>query len=150
MVNQSGGNAEAVAEHVLAHDDLCLVKRIGEMRSASCARGANMDRNIYMGKEIFGQHHRHHRARQCRAAGSPNCAGPVQDAVLAYDPYLTAEQIAARGAEKIELDELLRRADFVSVNCPLTDETREHDRARRICADAAACLFHHHRARLHP
>ena len=44
--------------------------------------------------------------------------------VLAYDPYLTAEQVKERGAEKVELDHLLRSADFVSVNCPRTDETR--------------------------
>jgi D-3-phosphoglycerate dehydrogenase len=44
--------------------------------------------------------------------------------VLAYDPYLSAETIAARNAVKVELDELLRRSDFVSANCPLTDETR--------------------------
>jgi D-3-phosphoglycerate dehydrogenase len=44
--------------------------------------------------------------------------------VLAYDPYLTAAQIEARGAEKVELEELLRQADFVSVHCPLTRESR--------------------------
>jgi D-3-phosphoglycerate dehydrogenase len=45
--------------------------------------------------------------------------------VIAYDPYLTAEQIAVRGAEKvIDLAELLRVADYVSVNCPHTAETR--------------------------
>ncbi len=45
--------------------------------------------------------------------------------VLAYDPYLSAEEMRARGADKVELDDLLRRADFVSINCPLTDETRK-------------------------
>ena len=44
--------------------------------------------------------------------------------VLAYDPYLTEEQIASRGAKKVELNDLLRESDYVSVNCPLTEETR--------------------------
>ncbi len=44
--------------------------------------------------------------------------------VLACDPALTAEQVAARGARKVELEELLRAADFVSVHCPLTPQTR--------------------------
>jgi D-3-phosphoglycerate dehydrogenase len=44
--------------------------------------------------------------------------------VLAYDPYLTADEAAARGAEKVPLDELLRQSDYVSINCPLTAETR--------------------------
>ena len=57
--------------------------------------------------------------------GSPNCAAACSAcSVLAYDPYLSAEEIRARGATKVELDELLQSADFVSINCPLTDESR--------------------------
>ena len=44
--------------------------------------------------------------------------------VIAYDPYVDAEETGKRGARKVELDELLRSADFVSINCPLTEETR--------------------------
>jgi D-3-phosphoglycerate dehydrogenase len=43
--------------------------------------------------------------------------------VLAYDPYLDAETIARYGAQKVELDGLLQHTDFISVHCPLTDET---------------------------
>jgi D-3-phosphoglycerate dehydrogenase len=43
--------------------------------------------------------------------------------LLAYDPYVAAETIAQHGAEKVELDELLRRSDYLSVHTPLTDET---------------------------
>src|SRR5207249_6180625 len=52
----------------------------------------------------------------------PICA-PFAMTVLAYDPYLTADEAMARGAEKVELDELLERSDFVHLNCPLTPET---------------------------
>jgi D-3-phosphoglycerate dehydrogenase len=45
--------------------------------------------------------------------------------VLAFDPYLSPDEVEARGAEKVvSLEELLRRSDYVSVNCPLTAETR--------------------------
>jgi D-3-phosphoglycerate dehydrogenase len=44
--------------------------------------------------------------------------------VIACDPYLTAAEVAARGAEKVALDDLLRNADYVSINCPLNAETR--------------------------
>ena len=45
--------------------------------------------------------------------------------VIAYDPYQTAEQLAAKGAEKAAtLEEMVSAADYVSVNCPHTAETR--------------------------
>jgi len=44
--------------------------------------------------------------------------------VLAYDPYLTADVMAVRGGEKVELDQLLRNSDFVSISCPLTRQSR--------------------------
>jgi D-3-phosphoglycerate dehydrogenase len=44
--------------------------------------------------------------------------------LLAFDPYLDAATAAQHGAEKVELDELLRRADLISVHAPLSDATR--------------------------
>jgi D-3-phosphoglycerate dehydrogenase len=44
--------------------------------------------------------------------------------VLACDPYLSATEMAERGGEKVELDQLLSRADYVSISCPLTKESR--------------------------
>jgi len=43
---------------------------------------------------------------------------------LAYDPYLSAEDTAAAGATKVSFEELVDRADIVSIHTPLTDETR--------------------------
>ncbi len=44
--------------------------------------------------------------------------------VLAYDPYLSAEELRQRGAEKVDFDRLLRESDFISIHAPLTPETR--------------------------
>lgn len=44
--------------------------------------------------------------------------------LLVFDPYLSADKIAEGGAEKVELDDLLRRSDYVTIHCPLTEETR--------------------------
>lgn len=43
--------------------------------------------------------------------------------IVAYDPYVSAADIEAHHAEKVDFDELLERADFVSVHVPLTEET---------------------------
>lgn len=44
--------------------------------------------------------------------------------VIAHDPYLTAEQAQAAGVEPVSLDDLLARADYVCLHCPLTSDTR--------------------------
>lgn len=122
VVNQAGGNREAVAEHALAML-LCLSKRIVEVDRA-LRRESGLDRNAFMGRDAFGKtigivgigHVGRRLAELCR--------GLLQMQVLACDPYVSAEEVAQRGAVKVELDELLRRSDYVSINCPLTDETR--------------------------
>ena len=122
VVNQAGGNREAVAEHVLALM-LGLVKRVAETDRMLRSR-ERIDRNLYMGSEIkdktigiIGLGHVGSRVAEL-------CRGLFSMRVLAYDPYLSAEQCAAKGAEKVELETLLRDADFVSINCPRTAESR--------------------------
>ena len=44
--------------------------------------------------------------------------------VVAYDPFLSEERATEIGVEKVELDELLKRADFITLHVPLTDSTR--------------------------
>ena len=59
-------------------------------------------------------------------------ATPFDLRVLACDPYLSAEQAAAAGAELVDLETLLRVADYVSVNCALTPETHHLLNAERL------------------
>ena len=44
--------------------------------------------------------------------------------VVAFDPFLSPERAIELGVEKVELEELLRRADFITLHTPLTDKTR--------------------------
>jgi len=62
------------------------------------------------------------------------CGLGLQMKVLACDPYLTAEQVQARGATKVELATLLAESRFVSIHCPYNDETRNMIGARELNA----------------
>ena len=121
VVNQAGGNREATAEHVLAMM-LLLSKRIIQA-DRHIRREAGIDRNIFCGNNIHGKTLGIIGIGNTGSRLAELCGGPFAMPVLAYDPYLTEDQIALRGAEKVGLDQLLHRADFVSVNCPRTSET---------------------------
>src|SRR5438876_2670 len=71
-------------------------------------------------------------AYQVGAARAELCKGLLHMKVIAYDPYLTAEEIAGRGGEKVELDDLMRRSDFVSISCPLSKDNRGMIGARQF------------------
>jgi D-3-phosphoglycerate dehydrogenase / 2-oxoglutarate reductase len=122
VVNQSGGNANSVAEHALGML-LTLSKRIIESDRV-LRRQRDVNRNSLIGNEAQG--------KTIGIIGLGNvgrriaelCKGLLHMKVIAYDPYLAAEEMAKRGGEKVELDELLRRADYVSISCPLTKESR--------------------------
>lgn len=53
-----------------------------------------------------------------------NYLEPFHCNIIAYDPFLDAETLAERGAEKVEFEELLARSDVISIHCHLTEETR--------------------------
>jgi len=101
---------------------LTLSKRIGEADRAM-RRGGNFNRTAYMGTDIHGKTIGIVGLGHVGSRVAELCRGLFAMRVLAYDPYLTSEQIGQRGAEKVELDDLLSRADYVSINCPLTEET---------------------------
>jgi len=84
------------------------------------------------------------------------CRTLALSAILLYDPYVSAEDAKALGAIKVDLDELMRRSDVVSLHTPSTDEThhlihaenlallRDHaifiNTARGRCVDEAALI----------
>jgi D-3-phosphoglycerate dehydrogenase / 2-oxoglutarate reductase len=139
VVNQAGGNAESVAEHVLGML-LALVKRVVECDRALRA-GTLVDRGDFTGREAHG--------KCIGVVGIGNvgrrvaklCGGLLRMEVVAYDPYVDAEETRRRGARKVELDELLRSADFVSINCPLTEETRGMIGARQYALMKPSAYF---------
>jgi len=87
-------------------------------------KGTMHDRNAFMGSDINN--------RTIGIVGLGNvgrriaklCTTLFNMNVLACDPFLDEKTIAERGATKVTLDELLKRSDFVSINCPLDDTSR--------------------------
>ncbi|MCC7346196.1 MAG: hydroxyacid dehydrogenase [Variibacter sp.] len=122
VVNQSGGNKEAVAEHVLGMV-LALSKRMMET-DRYMRRQSGIQRNAYMGHDIIGKTIGIVGLGNVGSRVAELCRGLFRMPVLAVDPYLSADEIARRGATKVTLEEMLPVADFVSINCPFTDETR--------------------------
>ena len=122
VCNNSGPGAEAVAEHALGFM-LALCKRIAQADRA-LRRARLADRSGLVGSELRGK------TLGIVGLGAIGrrlvelCRGAFEMEVVACDPHLSAAQVAERGAVKVELDELLRRADFVVASCPLTPETR--------------------------
>jgi D-3-phosphoglycerate dehydrogenase / 2-oxoglutarate reductase len=121
-VNQAGGNREAVAEHVLGMM-LTLSKRIIQS-DRYMRRQDGISRNAFAGNDIHGKTIGIVGLGQVGTRIAELCRGLFAMRVLAYDPYVDEAAMRAHGAEKTGLDDLLARADFVSINCPRNAETK--------------------------
>ncbi len=132
VVNQTGGNADAVAEHAVAMM-LSLTKNIPQT-DKSARGGGRTPREKFKGWNAKG--------RTVGVVGCGNvgsrvariCGLGLQMKVLAYDPYLTAEQVKERGATRVDLATLLAESRFVTVHCPYNDETRDLIGAKELAA----------------
>ena len=120
VMNTPFGNSITTAEHAITLM-LSLARQIPEADAST--RAGKWEKNKFMGVEIFG--------KTLGIIGCGNIGSIVADRALglkmkavAYDPYLSAERALDLGVEKVELDELLRRADFITLHTPLTDKTR--------------------------
>ena len=124
VCNQSGANAESVAQHVLAMM-LTLSKQLIQSDRAIRRPERNWTRWDYCGRELT--------EKTIGIVGLGNIGRRVSEIcrmlfnmrVLAYDPYITDADFTERGAERMtDLTAMFAEADFISINCPLTDETR--------------------------
>jgi D-3-phosphoglycerate dehydrogenase len=120
VVNAPTGNTIAAAEHTMALL-LALLRRIPEAHGS--VRGGAWERSHFTGTEL------RHKTLGIIGLGKigkqvARRAAAFEMRVIAYDPYLTAEQAAEHGARLVGLPELLLRSDVVTVHTPLTDATR--------------------------
>jgi len=120
VMNTPFGNSITTAEHAIA----MMFALARQMPAADTSTQAGKwEKNRFMGVELFN--------KTLGLIGAGNIGSIVADRaiglkmkVVAYDPFLSAERAVEIGVEKVELDELLARADFISLHTPLTDKTR--------------------------
>ncbi|ARO13377.1 D-3-phosphoglycerate dehydrogenase [Ketogulonicigenium robustum] len=120
VMNTPFGNSITTAEHAIAMM-MAVARQIPEA-SASTHAG-KWEKSRFMGVELTG--------KTLGVIGAGNIGSIVCDRakglkmkVVAYDPFLSEDRALQIGVEKVELDELLARADFITLHVPLTDATR--------------------------
>jgi D-3-phosphoglycerate dehydrogenase len=119
VMNTPFGNMITTAEHAIAMM-FAVARQIPEA-SASTHAG-KWEKSRFMGVELTG--------KTLGVIGAGNIGGIVCDRaralkmkVLAYDPFLGEEKAEKMGVEKVELDDLLARADFITLHVPFTEQT---------------------------
>jgi len=128
VMNTPFGNSITTAEHAIAL--MLAVARQLPQADASTQAG-KWEKNRFMGVEITG--------KTLGLIGCGNIGSVVATRaqglkmrVVAYDPFLGKERADELGVEKVELDELFARSDFITLHVPLTDKTRNIVDARAI------------------
>ncbi|MFN4143777.1 hydroxyacid dehydrogenase, partial [Aestuariivirga sp.] len=118
VMNTPFGNAITTAEHALAMM-MALARQIPEANASTHA--GKWEKNRFMGVELFN--------KTLGVIGCGNIGSIVADRalglkmkVIAYDPFLSAERAIEIGVEKVELEEIFRRSDFISLHTPLTEK----------------------------
>ena len=120
VMNTPFGNSITTAEHAIALM-FALARQLPEADASTQA--GKWEKNRFMGVELT--------AKTLGLIGAGNIGSIVADRaqglkmkVVAFDPFLSPERAIEIGVEKVELDQLLARADFITLHTPLTDQTR--------------------------
>ncbi|MES2442046.1 MAG: phosphoglycerate dehydrogenase [Pseudomonadota bacterium] len=120
VMNTPFGNSITTAEHAIALM-FALARQLPEADASTQA--GKWEKNRFMGVELT--------SKTLGLIGAGNIGSIVADRalglrmkVIAYDPFLTPERAVEMGVEKVDLDGLLARADFITLHTPLTDQTR--------------------------
>ena len=131
VMNTPFGNSITTAEHAITMM-MALARQIPEANAST--KAGKWEKNRFLGVELFG--------KTLGIIGCGNIGAIVADRaiglrmkVIAFDPFLSSDRAIELGVEKVELEDLLKRADFITLHTPLTDKTRNI-----LSADAlAAC-----------
>ena len=120
VMNTPFGNSITTAEHAIAMM-FALARQIPEANASTQA--GKWEKSRFMGVELTGKVLGIIGCGNIGAIAAARAIG-LKMKVLAYDPFLTLERAVEIGVEKTELDDVLARADFITLHTPLTDKTR--------------------------
>ena len=120
VMNTPFGNSITTAEHAVSLM-MALARQIPEANASTHA--GKWEKSKFLGVELT--------AKTLGIIGCGNIGAIVADRaqglkmkVIAFDPFLSEERAMELGVEKVDLDELLRRADFITLHTPLTEKTK--------------------------
>jgi D-3-phosphoglycerate dehydrogenase len=120
VMNTPYGNATTTAEHAIAMI-FALARQLPAANESTQA--GKWEKSRFMGTEIEG--------KTLGIIGCGNIGSIVADRahglrmkVIVYDPYLSPERAGLLGVEKVPLEAIFERADFITLHVPLTDSTR--------------------------
>ncbi|WP_347303207.1 phosphoglycerate dehydrogenase [Croceibacterium sp. TMG7-5b_MA50] len=120
VMNTPFGNSITTAEHAIAMI-FALARQLPEADASTQA--GKWEKNRFMGVEVTGKILGLIGAGNIGAIVASRALG-LKMKVVAYDPFLTPDRAVELGIEKVDLETLLQRADFITLHTPLTDETR--------------------------
>ena len=120
VMNTPGGNTITTAEHTIA----LMVSLARQIPQATISmKAGKWDKKKFMGIELFN--------KTLGVIGIGNIGSQVAKRaqglamnVIAYDPFLSEDKAKAMGVERVDLQELFRRSDFITIHTPITPETR--------------------------
>ncbi|MEW6543004.1 MAG: phosphoglycerate dehydrogenase [Nitrospirota bacterium] len=120
VMNTPGGNTVTTAEHTMAMI-FSMTRRVPQ--ATASMKGGKWEKERFMGVELYN--------KTLGIVGIGQIGGylaklaqGISMNVIAYDPYLAEERASKMGVELVDLADLFRRADIISVHTPLTPETR--------------------------
>jgi D-3-phosphoglycerate dehydrogenase / 2-oxoglutarate reductase len=130
VMNTPFGNSITTAEHAITLM-LALARQIPQADAST--QSGKWEKNRFMGVEITNKTLG---VIGCGNIGSivANRAIGLRMRVVAYDPFLSPERAADLGVEKVDLSELFRRADFITLHTPLTEKTKNIINAQSIAS----------------
>ena len=120
VMNTPFGNSITTAEHAITLM-MSLARQIPDADRST--QSGKWEKSKFMGVEVT--------AKTLGIIGCGNIGSIVANRarglamkVIAFDPFLTPERAGELGVEKVELEALFRRADFITLHTPLTEKTK--------------------------